>query len=124
MQMTYGTLYVYADDIISSALTYILIHVDCADGLSHLHKYIWTLYVYADDIISSALTYILIHVDCAYGLSHLHKYIWTLYVYADDIISSALKYTYTCWLYIWIKSSTQVHIKHCMSMQMTLYHMH
>ena len=85
-------MYVYADDIISSALTYILIHVDNADGLSHLHKYIWTLYVYADDIISSALKYILIHVDNAAGLSHLHKYIGTLYVYADDIISSALTY--------------------------------
>ena len=65
MQMTYGTLYVYADDIISSALTYILLHVD----------FVWTLYVYADDIILSALIYILTHVEYADGLSYLHKYI-------------------------------------------------
>ena len=72
-----NTPYVDADDIISSALTYILIliHVDNADGLIHLHKYIRTLYVYSDDIISSALIYILIHVDCKDGLSHLPKYI-------------------------------------------------
>ena len=131
-----------------------LSHGECAYGLIHLHKYIWTIlclciwiilsaltysctfwriwfkayaqvhmkhyvyYVYADDLYHLHL-HIITHFDCAYGLSYLHKYIWNIVCLCRWLVSSALTYTYTCWLCIWFKSNVQVHMKHCMSMQMT-----
>ena len=77
-----------------------------------------TLYVNADDLYHLHY-HILTHVDCAYGLSHMHKYIWNIVCLCRWLISYALTYTYKCRLCIWFKSSAQVHMKHCMFMQMT-----
>jgi hypothetical protein len=65
------------------------------------------LYVYVDDLY---------HLQY---LSHLQKYLWTIVRLCRWLISSALTYSYTFWQSIWLNSSAEVHIKHCIYMQIT-----
>jgi hypothetical protein len=100
----------------SRQMTYII----CTNiYLHHLHKYIWNIGCLFRWLITSALTYTYTWWLCISGLSHLHKNIWIIVCPCRCLTSSALTYTYTWWLCIWFKSSAQVHIKHCMFMQMT-----
>jgi hypothetical protein len=81
-----------------------------------MHKYIWNIVSLFRWLISSALTYTYTFWLC---ICFKSSYIWNIVCICRWLVSSALTYTYTCWLCKWFKSYEQVHMKQCISMQMT-----